>query len=91
MQWDRISSETNVVEYPLTWRERRFICWLVYTQLPDTALDDFTESLLETIDFYRKRFEYRQRQRPKLQPREVTVELSETTIRPRIYLPTDAD
>ena len=91
MQWDRISSETNVVEYPLTWRERRFICWLVCTQLPDPALDDLTNSILESIDFYKKRYEYRQRQTPKLQPRQVTVELGETTIRSRIYLPTDSD
>lgn len=90
-QWDQLSNVTNVVEYPLTRRERGFICWLVCTQLPDPALEDLATNILESIEFYRKRFEYRQRQRPKLQPREVTVELGETTIRPRIYLPTDAD
>ena len=90
-RWDRINDETDVVVYPLTWRERSFICWLVCTQLPDPALTDLTRNILGTIDFYKQRFEYRQRQSPKLPPRTVTIELGETTVRPPLYLPTDAD
>ncbi len=91
MQWDRISSETNVVEYPLTWRERSFICWLVCMKLPDPALDDLTNSILESIDFYRKRYEYRQSQRPKLTPPAVNIEIGEAKIRPPFFLPYDDD
>ena len=91
-QWDQFSNETNVVvEYPLTWRERGFICWLVCTQLPDAALEDLTNSILESIEFYRKRYEYRQRQTPKLKPPQVTFELGETRTRPPFYLPYDED
>ena len=89
--WDRPNDETDVIVLPLTWRERVFICWLVCTQVPDGALDKLTDSIVGTIDFYRERYEYRQRQRPKLPPRTVTVELGKTTVRPRLYLPTDAD
>ncbi len=89
--WDHLYNETNVREYPITWRERSFICWLVCTQLPDESLDELTKSIKRTIDFYWERFEYRQRQRPKLPPRTVAVELSETTLRPPLYLPTDVD
>ena len=91
-QWDQFSNVTNVVvEYPLTWRERGFICWLVCTQLPDAALEDLTNGIMESIEFYRKRFEFRQRQKPKFQPPQITVALGESRVRPPIYLPIDTD
>ena len=90
-QWDLFNNKTNVVEYPLTWRERRFICWLVCTQLPDPALDDLTDTILESINFHRKRYEYKKRQTPKLKSPQVTIELGETRTRPPFYLPYDED
>ena len=90
-RWDQFSNETNVVEYPLTRRERGFICWLVCTQLPDPALEDLTKSILESIDFYVKRYEYRQRQRPKLSPPSVTIEIGKAKTRTPFFLPYDDD
>ena len=88
--WDQLKDETNVYVSPLTLRERTFICWCVFTQLPDSAIDDLTKNVIGTMDFYRRRSEYRQRQQPKLPQRQVNVELGESRIRPRIYLPSDA-
>ena len=90
-QWDLLSNETNVVEFPLTRRERGFICWLICTQLPDPALQDLKNNILESIDFYIKRDEFRQRHKPKLSPPSVTVEIGKAKTRPPFFLPYDDD
>ena len=91
MPWGRNRPEGTNSTYPVTLKERVFICYLILTQLPDEAIDELTDDISETLEYYKARREYLGRKQPKLKSSQVTATIGETRIRPKFYLPFDEE
>lgn len=86
--WSPNFDNTNS-KYPVTLNERILLCYVILTQLPDIALDDITETVAETIQFYKKRDEYLSRKQASLNSSPVKLSIEQTRVRPSFHLPDD--